>query len=216
MSGPDPPTRTPFLPPLCDHQAGRTGRLSFALVAEPWGAAALPVDSHIKSYSLRRNTIIQAREKGAESHARGILIKAEGAFYETSSEVLEQTLGGRLKTQSARLRDVSWRKEKDSDGGGATAVSLCGTNLGVHPAGRPFTPTRVHSLQWRARHKVQVRHVECKQIQMQRLASLSSVASLRLFVCPGCRNADEVSRRTPFVKYWNKSRRVLTNKQVIQ
>lgn len=90
MSGPDPPTRTPLLPPLCDHPAVRTGRLSFALVAEPRGAAALPVDSHIKSYSLRRNTIIQAREKGAVSHARGILIKAEGPFMRQAQRCLRK------------------------------------------------------------------------------------------------------------------------------
>lgn len=38
----------------------RNEELDSALAAGLWGAAALPVDSRIKSYSQRRNTIIQA------------------------------------------------------------------------------------------------------------------------------------------------------------
>lgn len=59
---PDP--RTPnqhihtFLSPSCPSNIRNQG-LSFAPVAGLWGAAGLPVDSHIKSYSLHRNTIIQ-------------------------------------------------------------------------------------------------------------------------------------------------------------
>lgn len=42
--------------------------------------------------------------------------------------MLEETRGERLKTQSAALGVVSWSNEKDSEGSGATAVSLCGSS----------------------------------------------------------------------------------------
>lgn len=77
--------------------------------------------------------------------------------------MLEETRGERLKTQSAGLGDASWRNEKDSEGGGATAVSVCGTS----PSGRP--PIHADSGSFLAvagKAKKQVRHVERKQIQM--------------------------------------------------
>lgn len=45
----------------------RNQGLSFAPVAGLWGAAGLPVDSHIRSYSLHRNTIIQGEGEQAPS-----------------------------------------------------------------------------------------------------------------------------------------------------
>lgn len=67
-------------------------------MVEPSGAAALPVDSHIKSYSLHRNTIIQAGEKGVVSDAAGIQIKAEEPFVRQAQRC--------SKKQSAGLTDI--------------------------------------------------------------------------------------------------------------
>lgn len=59
---------TPLFVVSIHHQeSGGGAELCPRSVAGLWGAAGLPVDSHIKSYSLHRNTIIQEeRERGGK------------------------------------------------------------------------------------------------------------------------------------------------------
>lgn len=87
--------------------------LGSALAVGLWGAAALPVDSRIKSYSLHRNTIIQA--EGERLRLRNT-DEAGNAGKQTLKETVGgslpgdlQTCGGRCDQKATLSQDTSVR-----------------------------------------------------------------------------------------------------------
>lgn len=81
-----------------------TGRSSAVLVAEPSGAAAPPVDGHVKSDSLHGNAILQAGGEGAAGDAGGIPMKTEGPL----TRPAQRRLRKRRANTSSRSPPHSW------------------------------------------------------------------------------------------------------------